>query len=138
VNSSRNRVECSLSADRVVLYFGDDAVVIFVIDPGHQRGQPPARRSRLSVPGSLQHKLDGAATGLGADEIVIDLEDAVAAPVKEEARAVTVAALAGWDGRVASVRVNAMGPPECHQDVVALAGLANVPVSIVVPKVECG
>jgi citrate lyase subunit beta/citryl-CoA lyase len=96
----------------------------------------PARRSCLSVPGSSERKLAKAAAGMGADEIVIDLEDAVAASVKEAARAATVAALAGWSSGVVSVRVNAARSPWCHLDVAALVGLPDRPASIVVPKVE--
>jgi citrate lyase subunit beta / citryl-CoA lyase len=58
---------------------------------------PPARRSCLSVPGSSEGKLAKAAE-LAADEVVIDLEDAVAA--KDEARAATVAAVRAADLRV--------------------------------------
>ena len=92
----------------------------------------------MSVPGSSERKLAGVAAGLEADEIVIDLEDAVAASAKEDARKATVAALSAWGGGVVSVRVNAARSPWCHLDVAALAGLGDVPVSIVVPKVEDG
>jgi len=94
-----------------------------------------ARRSCLSVPGSSERMLAKAA-GLPADEIVIDLEDAVAASVKDQARERTVAALADWDGPMTAVRVNAPRTPWCHADVVALAALPDRPRSIVVPKVE--
>ena len=48
------------------------------------------------------------AAGLPADEVVIDLEDAVAASAKDEARIAVVSALAGGqlDGRTVAVRVN--------------------------------
>jgi citrate lyase subunit beta/citryl-CoA lyase len=74
----------------------------------------------------------------GADEIVIDLEDAVAASAKDEARAIVVATLAepGWLGVNCSVRVNAPRTPWCHADIVALASLPEGPASLVVPKVE--
>jgi len=72
-----------------------------------------------------------------ADEIVIDLEDAVAADAKEDARAevVTFLATAQTQRRIA-VRINAVGTPWCHQDLIALAGLEVPPASVVVPKVE--
>jgi citrate lyase subunit beta/citryl-CoA lyase len=74
----------------------------------------------------------------GADEIVIDLEDAVAASAKDDARAIVLAALREpqWRGVRCSVRVNAPRTPWCHADVIALASLAEGPASIVVPKVE--
>jgi citrate lyase subunit beta/citryl-CoA lyase len=78
------------------------------------------------------------AASRGADEIVIDLEDAVAVSAKDEARATVVAALSepGWRGVRTSVRVNAPRTPWCHQDIVALASLPGAPETIVVPKVE--
>jgi citrate lyase subunit beta/citryl-CoA lyase len=75
----------------------------------------------------------------GADEIVIDLEDAVATSAKDEARATVLEALREpqWQGVHCSVRVNAPRTPWCHADIVALAALGeHGPASIVVPKVE--
>ncbi len=96
---------------------------------------PPSRRSCLSVPGSSERKLAKAA-GLSADEVVIDLEDAVAIAAKDEARAATVQALGDWTGPGVAVRVNAPGTPWCHLDVAALGAVARLPGSIVVPKVR--
>ena len=75
---------------------------------------------------------------MGADEIVVDLEDAVAPAAKDDARAGAVAALAGsaWSGVTVSVRVNAPRSAWCHLDVAALATLTDRPLSIVVPKVQ--
>jgi len=89
------------------------------------------------VPGSSE-KMLAKAPGLAADELVIDLEDAVAAGVKDAARASVVAALRGpeWAGVTVSVRVNAPRTPWCHLDIAALAAPAPQPVAIVVPKVE--
>ena len=97
--------------------------------------RPPSRRSCLSVPASSQRKLAKAAE-LSADEVVIDLEDAVAIGAKDEARAATVAALDDWAGPRAAVRVNAPGTPWCHLDLAALGALPELPASIVVPKVQ--
>ena len=97
--------------------------------------RPPARRSCLSVPGSSERKLAKAAE-LPADEVVIDLEDAVAAAAKDEARAATVAALSDWTGPGVAVRVNGPGTPWCHLDLAAIGALAELPASIVVPKVQ--
>jgi citrate lyase subunit beta / citryl-CoA lyase len=98
---------------------------------------PPSRRSCLSVPGSSERMLAKAAT-LDADELVLDLEDAVAADSKDAARAQVVHALAGgaFEGRIVSVRVNAPGTPWCHQDLIALAGVQRA-AAVVVPKVSC-
>jgi len=97
----------------------------------------PPRRSCLSVPGSSE-KMVAKAPGLGADELVLDLEDAVAPAAKAQARALVVAALA--EGRVpasrVAVRVNAPGSPWCHADLIALASAPVPPASVVLPKVE--
>jgi citrate lyase subunit beta/citryl-CoA lyase len=94
------------------------------------------RRSCLSVPGSSE-KMLGKAQGLPADEIVVDLEDAVAAGAKDEARAHVVAALQDWAGPGSvSVRVNAPRSPWCHRDIAAVAAVPDRPTAIVVPKVE--
>jgi citrate lyase subunit beta/citryl-CoA lyase len=96
----------------------------------------PRRRSCLAVPGSSERKLTKAA-GLGADEIVIDLEDAVLPDAKDAARDATITALGAWSSSsIATVRVNAPGTPWCHVDLARLGGLAEQPVSVVVPKVE--
>jgi citrate lyase subunit beta / citryl-CoA lyase len=89
------------------------------------------------VPASSERKLEKA-PGVGADEVVIDLEDAVAPAAKDEARAAAVASLAApaWDGATVSVRVNAPRSAWCHLDIAALASLPDRPASIVVPKVE--
>ena len=97
-----------------------------------------ARRSCLSVPGSSP-KMLAKASGLPADEVVIDLEDAVAASAKDEARADVVSALAGGrlGGRTVAVRVNGLDTPWCHRDIVALADgpAAGAVTSLVIPKV---
>jgi len=74
----------------------------------------------------------------GADEIVVDLEDAVAASAKDEARETVAGALGEpqWQGVRASVRVNAPRTPWCHLDVIAMASLPDAPGSLIVPKVE--
>jgi citrate lyase subunit beta/citryl-CoA lyase len=78
------------------------------------------------------------AATIAADEIVFDLEDAVAPAGKVEARALVVEALARpeWDRRTVAVRVNALGTPWCDDDLIAMAGSAGAPTSIVLPKVE--
>jgi len=98
---------------------------------------PVRRRSCLSVPGSAPDKLAKAAAR-GADEVVIDLEDAVAPAAKEAARAAVVAALGGldWGGASLAVRVNGRETPWCEEDLAALAPAPGPLRSIVLPKVE--
>lgn len=92
------------------------------------------RRACLVVPAAPALKLAKGRT-LAVDEVVIDLEDAVVAQAKHEARGAVVEALGapGWAAGSLAVRVNAIGTPWCHLDLAALAGVAPV---IVLPKVE--
>jgi citrate lyase beta subunit len=71
-----------------------------------------SRRSCLAVPGSSQRFLDKA-RGLAADEVFLDLEDAVAPAAKEAARRNVIAALndGGWGGKLVAVRVNSAFAP---------------------------
>lgn len=98
---------------------------------------PTPRRSCLSVPGSSAAMLAKAPTR-GADEIIIDLEDAVAPAAKDEARETVLEALAQphWQGARTSVRVNAARTPWCHADIVAMASGEHGPDCLIVPKVE--
>ncbi len=97
--------------------------------------QPVPRRSCLAVPASSERKLEKATSFL-VDEVVIDLEDAVAVTAKEQARRDAVTALGGWSGPGVAVRVNAPRTRWCHVDVIALVTLEEPPRSIVLPKVE--
>ena len=93
---------------------------------------PP--RSLLYVPGSNARALEKAG-GLAADMLIIDLEDAVPADRKPDARAaMRTAVMAGYAGKRVAVRVNAAGSPEQAADLAAIAGL---PLDMVVlPKVD--
>ena len=92
------------------------------------------RRSCLAVPASSERFIEKA-RGLPADEVFLDLEDAVAPSAKAQARANAVAALtADWGGRLVAVRVNDAATQWTHRDVldVASGGRADV---IILPKV---
>jgi citrate lyase subunit beta / citryl-CoA lyase len=93
------------------------------------------RRSCLAVPASSERFI-AKARGLPADEVFLDLEDAVAPAAKEQARANAAAAVGGgWGGRVVAVRVNDASTQWAHRDVLAVVagdGRADV---IVLPKV---
>jgi citrate lyase subunit beta/citryl-CoA lyase len=94
------------------------------------------RRACLVVPAAPAAKLAKGAT-LVADEVVLDLEDAVLPASKVEARAAVAAALAGeWLAEAVAVRVNAIGSPWCHSDLVALAASGRDTLTAVLPKVE--
>lgn len=96
------------------------------------------RRTCLSVPGSSQKMIDKA-KGLPADEVFLDLEDAVAPDAKEPARSRVAAALAepGWAGQLRGVRVNGWTTPWTHADVIEVVSAAGPQLDVVVlPKVS--
>jgi citrate lyase subunit beta/citryl-CoA lyase len=79
------------------------------------------------------------AVGLPADEIVVDLEDAVAADQKEDARALVCEFLSRERavGASVAVRVNALATPWGERDVIELLRQAGPQIdSLIVPKVE--
>jgi citrate lyase subunit beta/citryl-CoA lyase len=86
-------------------------------------------RSYLFAPGHNE-KLLGKAFQVGADAIVLDLEDGVPPEAKLRARQLVAEALAD---RSALVRVNAPRSPDCEADLVAIAAHA---AAIRVPKCE--
>jgi citrate lyase subunit beta/citryl-CoA lyase len=97
-----------------------------------------ARRAVLSAPASDPRKT-AKALASAADQVVLDLEDAVEPGSKDAARAQLVAALQELrpeDAPRVTVRVNTPGSPWCHLDLAALAELPVLPSSVVVPKVE--
>jgi citrate lyase subunit beta/citryl-CoA lyase len=97
-----------------------------------------SRRSVHVVPGSSERFLAKAAQ-LDADQLILDLEDAVSPDDKDRARALVVNAVRDLDvgGKTLSVRVNATDSPHCHRDVIALAeGAGTQLATIVLPKVR--
>lgn len=100
--------------------------------PPHPGSAP---RSVLCVPASDHGKVAKALQS-GADEVVLDLEDAVAPADKRAARdALAHLDLTAADGSRVAVRVNAPRTPWCHGDLIAVAALDAV-TGVVVPKVE--
>lgn len=97
------------------------------------------RRSCLAVPGSSEKMLAKAAT-LPADEVFIDLEDAVAPQLKNDrTRALVVAALRDgeWTAPTKVVRINAVGTVWCLDDLLSIvAGAGEILDCVMVPKVE--
>ena len=89
-------------------------------------------RSLLFAPGSDERKLVKAFEA-GADAVVADLEDAVAAAEKDAARAFVSRLLPGIDSpALKAVRINAVGTEQWERD---LEALEEVPVdAIVLPK----
>lgn len=100
------------------------------------QGRP--RRSCLAVPGSSVKMLDKA-RGLPADQVFLDLEDAVAPLAKEQARRNVVAALVegGWGGRTRVVRINDVTTPWAYRDVVEVCEGAGTALDcLMLPKAQ--
>jgi citrate lyase subunit beta/citryl-CoA lyase len=96
------------------------------------------RRSCLAVPGSSLKMLDKA-QGLPADQVFLDLEDAVAPDAKEGARKNVVDALTtgDWDGKTRVVRVNDLTTHWTYRDVVAVVEGAGAQLDcVMLPKVQ--
>ena len=97
-----------------------------------------SRRSCLAVPGSNPRFLEKA-RGLPADQIFLDLEDAVAPLAKPDARRNIVAALndGGWGDKVRVVRVNDWTTQWTYRDVIEVVEGAGANLdSIMLPKVQ--
>lgn len=93
-----------------------------------------APRSLLYVPASNARALEKA-RGIAADMLIVDLEDAVPAERKAEARdAMRAAVSAGYPGKRVAVRINGSGSAHQAADLGAVAGLALD--ALVLPKVE--
>ena len=95
------------------------------------------RRSCLAVPGSNPRFLEKAQT-LPADEVFLDLEDAVAPLVKERARHAVVEALNGglWAGKTCAVRVNDWTTHWTYRDVITVVEGAGANLDcVILPKV---
>jgi len=95
------------------------------------------RRTTLAVPGSSPRFLQKA-RDLPADEVFLDLEDAVAPTAKASSRAQVVQALrqGGWGEKVVAVRINDASTGWAYRDVVEIVEQAGAAVdAIVLPKV---
>ncbi|MES2339171.1 MAG: CoA ester lyase [Pseudomonadota bacterium] len=91
-------------------------------------------RSLLFVPGDRPERFAKAAAS-GADAVILDLEDSVAASARDAARSAVAAHLRTDRGDVALfVRINPIDTDLCADDIAALAGLS--PAAIVMPKAE--
>jgi citrate lyase subunit beta/citryl-CoA lyase len=93
----------------------------------------PLFRTMLFAPGNHDRRVQKALS-LGADCVILDLEDAVAVAEKEASREQVVAALAAPRRPAGYVRVNAYDTPFCYGDLLAVVrpGVDG----IVLPKVE--
>ncbi|MEO5865706.1 MAG: CoA ester lyase [Sphingomonas sp.] len=92
-------------------------------------------RSLLFVPGDRPDRMEKALT-VGADALILDLEDAVALAAKPAARAAVAAFLAAERRGVLFVRVNPLDSGMIDDDLAAV--LPARPDGIVLPKAEGG
>jgi citrate lyase subunit beta / citryl-CoA lyase len=79
------------------------------------------------------------AKGLPADEVFVDLEDAVAVDAKAQARTQAAIALSepGWSSQLRGVRVNGWTTPWTYTDVIEVVSTAGAQLDIIVlPKVS--
>jgi len=99
---------------------------------------PRPRRSCLAVPGSNPRMLDKA-RGLPADQVFLDLEDAVAPLAKVDARKNVVAALTDgdWGTTTRVVRVNDWTTSWTYGDVISVVEGAGADLDcLMLPKVQ--
>jgi citrate lyase subunit beta/citryl-CoA lyase len=92
-----------------------------------------ANRTYLFAPGNHARRVEKA-LGLGADAVILDLEDAVAIAEKPATRAIVREALARPRDCAGFVRVNAYDTEFCHGDIDAI--VAEGLDGIVLPKLE--
>ena len=90
-------------------------------------------RTALFAPGNRPDRAEKA-IGLGADAVIIDLEDAVPIAEKESTRALVREVLDKHPGKRMYVRINALTTPYAKEDLEAVAS-KNL-VGIMLPKVE--
>lgn len=79
------------------------------------------------------------AQGLDADEVFLDLEDAVAPDAKESARHNIISALrdGDWSGKTVAVRVNDWTTPWTHRDVIDVVSVVGDRLdTLILPKAE--
>ena len=97
---------------------------------------PRARRAELATPASSEKMCEKAARS-GADLVFLDLEDACAPIAKEGARSIAVRALTelDWGRTVRAVRINGLGTPWCHGDIIeVVTGAGDALDVLIVPK----
>lgn len=96
-------------------------------------------RSELCVPGTSRPMLNKA-PGLGADVVMLDLEDAVAPDDKVEARENVIEALRDqdWGSCTVTLRINGLDTHYCYRDIVDVVEACGDKLdTILVPKASC-
>lgn len=96
------------------------------------------RRSELVCPGNSSAKMAKAAAS-GADQVIFDLEDALAVSQKEAGRQTVIEALRTLDfgGKIRTFRVNNVRTRFCYRDLIEVVEAAGGSLDgVVVPKVS--
>jgi malyl-CoA/(S)-citramalyl-CoA lyase len=96
-------------------------------------------RSELAVPGSNVRMLEKA-PDLGADIVMLDLEDAVAPDDKPQARLNIIEALNDydWSNCSVSLRINGLDTHYCYRDIIDVVEEAGENIdTILIPKASC-
>lgn len=93
------------------------------------------RRTRLYLPGNNPHFLEGI-NFFGADQIIIDLEDAIAPAEKDSTRILVKHALKNlkWENFELTVRINPLSSPYGEKDLEMI--VPGLPDGIYIPKSE--
>lgn len=97
------------------------------------------RRTELTTPGSSTKMMEKAADS-DADEVMIDLEDAVAPTEKVEARQKIVEAIRSldWGGTNVAVRINGLHTQYAYGDLTEVVESVGERIdTIIVPKITC-
>lgn len=98
------------------------------------------RRSMLATPATNDWMFDKAACS-GADVVFLDLEDSVPPVVKRNAREKSIQGLneCDWRNTERAVRINGLGTPWAHDDVIqVVTGAQDTLDALVLPKVTSG
>jgi malyl-CoA/(S)-citramalyl-CoA lyase len=96
-------------------------------------------RSELCVPGANVRMIEKA-PGLGADVVMLDLEDAVAPDDKPQARENVIAGLRelDWSGCSVTLRINGLDTHYCYRDIVDVVEQSGTWLdTVLVPKASC-
>jgi citrate lyase subunit beta/citryl-CoA lyase len=97
----------------------------------------PVRRTELTTPGSDTEMMHKTAAS-DADEVMLDLEDAVAPDEKEAARNRIVEAIHefDWSDTLVAVRINGLDHPNAYGDLITVVeGAGEAIDTVIVPKV---
>jgi len=94
------------------------------------------RRSQLYVPGNMERMIQKSRL-LGADSVILDLEDAVPAGQKEKARALVSKSVSEveWGRRELCIRINSPTSRQGKADIARLGSLDRLD-TFVIPKAE--